>query len=306
MKSKPCTRILLLPFVLLLVFFACNKGDQAGDDTDTIDSTNTTDSTFNGNNLSVNAAFCPTAPNYGDSVVYLKPKNGGDFFLDPLNNIGVQGTYLSWPEGLKINKNSGTINLSQSETGVRYNIAFVKKGTTDTCVSQLIVGGLTYMDAIYVLEQNDTLAKPVFNANPSSSSICDDSDDTDYPDNNGNGNNKCVFDDDVPGQRANDQKLRVRTKSGFINMKKSFDDGLFGKNPKNGDTKKVQIRYKLNDGSQKASQKLTVQVVYYDKVSSIPVALQQEIAAKRTNMFSYKIVNGKPRPPLLIIAGLAK
>ena len=89
-------------------------------------------------------------------------------------------------------------------------------------------------------------------------------------------------------------------------MKKSFDDGLFGKNPKNGDTKKVQIRYKLNDGSQKASQKLTVQVVYYDKVSSIPVALQQEIATKRTNMFSYKIVNGKPRPPLLIIAGLAK
>lgn len=306
MKSKPCTRFLLLSFVLLLVFFACNKGDQAGDDTDTINPTNTTDSTFSGSNLSVNAGSCPAAPNYGDSIVYLKPKNGGDFFLDPLNNNGVQGTYLSWPEGLKINKNSGTINLSQSETGVRYNIAFIKKGTTDTCVSQLIVGGLTYMDAIYVLEQQDTLAKPVFNADPLSSSICDDSDDTDYPDNNGNGNNKCVFDDDVPGQRANDQKLRVRTKSGFINLKRSFDDGLFGNNPKNGDTKKVQIRYRLNDGSQKASQKLTVQVMYYDKVSNIPVSLQQEVAGKRTNMFSYKIVNGKPRPPLLIIAGLAK
>jgi hypothetical protein len=291
---------------LLLVFYACNKGDQATDDPDNINPTNTFDSTFDGNNLSVNATSCPTAPNYGDSIVYLKQKNGGDFFLDPLNNIGVQGTYLSWPEGLKINRNSGTINLSQSEGGVRYNIAFVKKGTTDTCVSQLIVGGLTYMDAIYVLEQNDTLAKPVFNANPSTSSICDDSDDTDYPDNNGNGNNKCAFDDDVPGQRANDQKLRVRTKSGFINMKKSLDDGLFGKNPKNGDSKKVQIRYKLNDASQKANQKLTVQVYYYDKVSSIPISLQQEIATKRLSMTSYKIVNGKPRPPLLIIAGLAK
>lgn len=38
-----------------------------------------------------------------------------------------------------------------SETGVRYNIAFIKKGTTDTCVSQLIVGGLTYIDHFSLL-----------------------------------------------------------------------------------------------------------------------------------------------------------
>lgn len=34
------------------------------------------------------------------------------------------------------------------------------------------------------------------------------------------GNNKCVFDDNAPDSRANYQKLRVRTKSGIINMKK--------------------------------------------------------------------------------------
>lgn len=305
MKSRSCICFPLFPIVLLLLVVACNKPEHADNDPDPSISPSA-DSTFNGNNLPVNAATCPGAPDYGDSIVYLKPKSGGDFFAEPVNNIGVPGTYLAWPEGLRLNRNTGVINLSQSETGVRYNIAFVKKGTTDTCVSQLIVGGLTYMDAIYVLEQQDTLARPIFNADPSGTSVCDDSDDTDYPDNNGNGNNKCVFDDDAPGQRANDQKLRVRTISGIINLKKSVNDGLFGPNPKNGATKMVQIRYKLNDASLKVSQKLTVQVMYFDKVSSIPPSLQQEVAGKRADMFTYRVVNGKPRPPLIIIAGLAK
>ena len=300
MKINVCIYFSLAVFSLF-IYAACNKDAKQDESTGT-----TTDSTFDTNNLSVNSSTCQGAPNYGDSIVYVKPKSGGDFFANPVNNIGVDGTYFSWPEGLKINKNTGVINLSQSETGVRYNIAFIKKGGTDTCVSQLIVGGLTYLDGIYVLGQGDTLAKPVFNADPFASSVCDDSDDTDYPDNNGNGNNKCVFDNDLPGQRANDKKLRVRTKSGIINLKKSVEDGLFGKNPKNGDSKNVQIRYELNDASQKANQKITVQVVYYDKLSSVPYATQQEIAGKRASMFSYKIVNGKPRPPLIIIAGLSK
>ncbi|WP_207515808.1 hypothetical protein [Longitalea luteola] len=302
MKSGIWTYFLFLSITLILMVVACNKADQTvSDKTDLT----TADSTID-TSTSLPVKLCLNAPDYGDSIVYVKPQNGGDFFVEPTNNIGIEGTYLSWPEGLQINRNTGVINLSQSETGVRYQVAFVKKGTTDTCVSQLIVGGLTYMDGIYVLDQHDTLAKPVFNADPFKSSVCDVSDDTDYPDNNGNGNNQCAFDDDAPGQRANDHKLRVRTKSGIINMKKSVDDGLFGKNPKNGATKMVQIRYRLNDASQKALQKIAVQVMYYDKVSSIPLTLQQEIAGKRNSMFNYKIVKGKPRPPLLIIAGFSR
>lgn len=314
MKINTCA-YLFLAIYSIVIYIACSKTVQPDDQSnspttpnpiDTTDSTKTppTDSTFD--NLVVNSATCVNAPKYGDSIVYLKPKNGGDFFVSPINNVGVDGTYFSWPEGLKLNRNTGVINLSLSETGVRYNIAFIKKGTTDTCVSQLIVGGITYLDGIYDLSKNDTLAKPVFNADPFASPICDASDDTDYPDNNGNGNNKCVFDNDSPGQRANDQKLRVRTKSGIINLKKSVEDGLFGKNPKNGDTKKVQIRYNLNDASQKAPQKISVVAVYYDNVSSIPSAMQKEIDGKRVNMFNYKIINGRPRPPYIIIAGFKK
>lgn len=301
----------------LLIYVACSKTVQSGDklkatnptgrrDSTKLHKPQIIDSTLEAVILTVNSSTCPNAPQYGDSIVFLKPKNGSDFIVYPMNNANVDGTYLSWPKGLKLNKNTGAINLSQSETGVRYNLAFIKNGSTDTCVSQLIVGGLTYMDEIYNLDQSDTLAMPVFNADPYAHSVCDFSDDTDYPDNNGNGNNKCVFDDDSPGQRANDQKLRVRSKSGIINLKRSMEDGLFGKNPRNGESKIVQIKYKLNDASQNADQKISVQVMYYDNVSGIPNAIQNEIAGKRANMYNYKIVNGQPRPPLIIIAGLKK
>jgi hypothetical protein len=68
--------------------------------------------------------------------------------------------------------NTGAINLTKSETGERYSVAFVKSGTTDTCLTQLIVGGAAYMDSIYVLSQSDTTSRPYFNANPNTPSPC--------------------------------------------------------------------------------------------------------------------------------------
>jgi hypothetical protein len=303
MKSKQCSGIYLLPFVLLLLAVACNKADHPENESD--DKTKV-DEVITTNPLTAPNSTCPNAPNYGDTILFTKPATGGNFFVEPVNNTGVQGTYLSWPEGLILNRTTGSINLSQSETGVRYKVAFVKKGTTDTCVSQLVIGGMSYLDKIYALDQNDTLAKPIFNADPFGQSVCDASDDTDYPDNNGSGNNRCAFDNAAPGSKANDQKLRVRTTSGIINLKKSMEDGLFGSNVKNGDFKMIPIQYRLNDASNNAVQTVTVQIMYFDKVSSIPQPLQLEVASKNTSMFNYQIVNGKPRPPLLIIAGLSR
>jgi hypothetical protein len=304
MKSKLCICSTLLPFVMLLVFVACRKADQTDTNSDPVEN-EIGDTTTTLRPTSTSNLTCSNAPFYGDSIIYAQPKTSGDIFVHPVTNVGVEGTYLSWPEGLIINRTNGYINVSQSETGVRYKVAFVKKGTTDTCVSQLIVGGMTYLDGIYVLDQNDTLVKPIFNTNPAIPSICDNSDDSDYPDSNATGNNKCSFDEAAPGQKANDLKLRVRTKSGIINLKKSLADGLFGPVLRNGAFRRVPIQYRLNDGSHQAVQTITVEVMYYDKVSSIPASLQQEVASKRTSMYNYQIVSGKPRPPYLIIAGLS-
>lgn len=295
MKSKLCKLALGLLLILLFSFLACNKADNG---------TKPTGSPDDVVPLTPNTTQCSNAPSYGDSIIYQQSDNG-NYKVTPVNNTGIQGIYLSWPEGLDINQTTKIINVSKSETGVRYYIGFIKTGTHDTCVSQLILGGITYIDSIHVLSNNDTLAAPVFNADPNAAPVCDGSSDDDYPDGNNNGNQKCHFDDEVRGQRANDQKLRVRTISGIINLKRSVAEGLFGNNPKNGDSKKIKINYRLNDKSQMSKQKVTVEVMYYDKVSNIPDAIKQDIATKRKNTFSYKIINGKPRPPLLIIAGLA-
>jgi len=295
MKRKQCTFASCMPFLLPFLILSCNKTNQPEPDPE---------KTVYEPDLLITTQ-CTNAPNYGDSIIYLQPVNG-NYTVEPINNKGIQGSYMSWPDGLKIDSTTGVINVSQSETGARYNIGFVKKGTNDTCISQLILGGVTYIDSIYVLSKNDTLAAPIFNANPNATPVCDASDDNDYPiGNNNNGNNKCQFDNDSTSQGANAQKLRVRTISGIINLKKSVADGLFGSTPKNGDSKKIKIQYQLNDNSKKAQEKITVQVMYYDKVSNIPDNLKNEVATKRKNALNYQIINYKPRPPLLIIAGFA-
>ena len=63
-----------------------------------------------------------------------------------------------------------------------------------------------------------------------------------------------------------------------------------------------KIRYSLNDASQKAAQKISVQLVYYNNVSDIPGQMQKEVDGKRASVFNYKIIKGRPRPPYIIIA----
>jgi hypothetical protein len=306
MKNKVHTKFLVL-FTLLLVIFACSKSKI----------TQEAKSIPFPEQLELNN--CINAPDYGSAVIcpsYRGPNN--DHKIKPKNDPG-PGLYYAWPAGLAINQTTGEINVTQSETGARYIIGFVRTGGTDTCLTELTIAGVTYVDSVYVLSANDTLALPHFNANPIPTSICDPSDDTDYPGGsggNGGGNDKCEFDDgsdddngngiaDEPpaGQRANDQQVRVRTISGIINLKKTLEEGAFGANPQNGDRKQVTIYYRLNDCSVKALQKIKVDLIYYEKKSDIPVTLLNEVTEKRTRFMQARIIdpNGKPRPPQIFV-----
>jgi hypothetical protein len=293
MKSKLCISFLSLTFVSLIVFFACNKPISTPSD-------GTTDLGDDTGKVGIkNTPTCAYPPDYGDSIIYTKYKGpNNDYTIKPKNDT-VAGKFFAWPQGLVIDSATGEINVTQSETGERYNIGFIKQGTQDTCVSQLIIAGVTYIDSIYVLDKNDTLAKPIYNANPNTPPVCDNSADDDYPP-FGQGNAKCYFDD---GGAANGKGVKVRTVSGIINLKKTITDGTaFGTTtPVNGQSTNVKIQYRLNDASSKAMQQINVQLVYYENLSDVPTSLQNEISTKRQNFFDFRIVNGKPRPPLLLI-----
>jgi hypothetical protein len=298
MKGKQLIPSLSLSIILVSLFFCCRKSDK----------TNSSDSV---QAFSLKTTSCP---DYGDSIIFSKwlgPHN--DYRIRPRNNTSA-GNWFAWPEGLVINSTTGEINVSASETGVRYNIGFVKNGTQDTCISKLILGGITYVDSIYVMSKNDTLAFPYYNANPTAAAICDPSDDSDYPVPGGpRGNSKCEFDDDEDddlnngpadeppaGSGANLQGVWVRTISGVINLKKTMTHA-FGAHPQNGATKKVDIFYRLNDRSGKALQRISVQFVYYNTEAEIPIYLRNEIRAKRNSFLSYMTYDSKPRPPLIIL-----
>jgi hypothetical protein len=231
---------------------------------------------------------CSFAPDYGDSIVYTQPPTNGDYYAYVQNNQGIQGTYLSWPGGLNLNPNTGAIDLTQSETGLRYSVAFVKSGTTDTCISQLIVAGAAYMDSVYVLTVNDT-AKPYFNANPNWPSPCQT--------NQGKG---CQFD---YNDYAKNQGIVIDQHTGFIDLQKTMKKSLFGLLPINGTTVNTTIYYWLNDASNYADQKIQLQLVFYNHKSDIPAGLLSSITNNLINTLDNLLLSKgpSPRPPLIII-----
>jgi hypothetical protein len=232
---------------------------------------------------------CNSAPDYGDSIVFPQSANSGDFLVYPQNNQGLDGTYLSWPAGLNMDAKTGAIDLSRSETGQRYAVAFVKSGTTDTCLSQLIVAGAAYMDSVYVLSISNKTAKPYFNANPYGPPVCQ-----------GSQGEGCQFD---YNNYAHDQGIEIDQKTGFIDLQKTMQNSLFGLIPINGTTVLTTIYYKLNDNSNYAGQKIQLQLMYYTHKSDIPAGLLATVTNKLLNTLNNLLISKSPstRPPIIII-----
>jgi hypothetical protein len=231
---------------------------------------------------------CLSGPNYGDSIIFPQPTNPGqDFIISTVNNPGV-GTYLSWPQGMVIDKNTGSINVSKSETGIRFTVGFIKSGSTDTCLQTIILAGSSYIDSIYVLNSNDTIAAPYFNANPYSPSSCQ----------SGNG---CSF--DISGN-ASKKGIDINHSNGAIKVKDYKK--IFGYNPFNGEVIMVPIDYSINDNSNNAIQQISVAMVYFDKKSHIPSNVLEYVRLKRQHILQNVIIDAasNPRPPLIIVTRL--
>ncbi len=233
---------------------------------------------------------CESAPDYGDSIVYTQPVKGQDYVIRPLNNTGVDGTYLAWPDGLALNSKTGAINLTQSETGARYDLAFIRSGSTDTCISHLIVGGAAYMDSIYVMAESDTTSRPYFDANYFAASPC----------NGSSGGSGCKF--DYTGS-AKSQGIEIDQHTGYIDLKKTMKHSIFGLLPINGMSVYTTVYYKLNDGSNNASQSIQLQLMYFNKKSEIPASILGKVSnlVSRTLTGDLLSKGSTPRPPLIVI-----
>ncbi len=236
----------------------------------------------------------PTGPynlTYGDSILYLKPTTG-DYIISPLTHRN--GIYSAFPEGIEIDDKTGAINISKSETGLRYRIIHTAPNGTIT-TTKIVLSGITFTDHYYRIASGDSLASPVYNA--STSRILPLS-----------GSN---FDE---GNLANSGGCSVKTTNGQINLAETIRNGVFGTTPKNDERKDFDIEYRLNDASGKSKNKLRVRLYYYDTMADVPPDLlttlqdRQDLgvflrgAGEASTSSANRIEReARPRPPCVII-----
>jgi hypothetical protein len=228
---------------------------------------------------------------YGDSILYLL-NTSGDYIVRPTETR--QGTYSGFPEGIQIDDATGAINVSKSETGLRYRITYVSP-TGDSSSTMVVLSGITFKDHYYHLSTGDSIANPVYNALetrtvPVSGSSFDE----------GNG--------------ANSGGCSVKTNNGTINLAQTARNGVFGNTPQNDVRRDFDIQYRLNDGSNKSLNKLRVRLYWYNTMADVPPDLLQTLSDRDaqgvflrttqttgTGIQARTTAIAKPRPPCVII-----
>ncbi|MCU0341887.1 MAG: hypothetical protein MUE30_18590 [Spirosomaceae bacterium] len=260
---------------------------------------------------------------YADTLFFYKEQSS-PYIESP--EEAQSGTYGAFPDGLSINATNGNINVNASESGVKYRVFFKPTGSTDTCFRFVIISGVNYTSKLYFMNQNDTLAKPFYNAQRNLATPCSDDDDDDDDDGDDD-DDDCEFDDgndDDDGDGTGDeppvnqeilpQGYTIDKKTGVFDLKKIVANGVFGTTPVNGTTKTLMLYYRLNDASGKALNHIEMKFRYYSKLSLVPQSLKDELSSKNAATLrkaapghghsnARVAAYGKPRPPEIIIVG---
>jgi predicted small lipoprotein YifL len=242
-----------------------------------------------------------TTLSYGDTIFYLH--TGAPNIISP-KNFNRVGTFYGFPKGIELDSTTGTIDLANSETGLRYKILFVPRGTTDTIRTKIVISGINFYDGIYHLSQGDTIANAIYNANGQPFA----------PGQFGCGFAN-VFDD---GNGCNSQGCAVSLFNGKINLAKSLRDGAL---PRVNDAQKqFTYYYRMDDPSSKALNSLKVKLYFYNTLADIPQYLWDILLIDHAGTILTRANNGggtmevaaqgaqgvaaacaRPRPPCLII-----
>jgi len=248
MKSS---KLVITSLFFICAVTACNKSDN-------INAINKTSSQSN----AVSASVCDRFA-YPDTIFYPK-KSTQDYIVMPLH---VQtGKYGSFPDGLKIDGNSGAIKVNKSETGLKYIVWFIPEGTRDTCKKFLTISGINYRDSIFTVGGNrSSVSIPVYNANTQTPIVC-----------NGGG---CEF-----GKELIAQGIAVNQADGTIDLKQSVLNGALGTNPRNGAFKDFVMNYRISDKSQQALNSISFRLYYYKLRSQIPDSLINILNQKQSQV----------------------
>ena len=201
------------------------------------------------------------SPLFTDSVLYIDATNKNIVY--PAK--AAPGTYACFPDGLKIDDNTGAIDVNNSETGLKYRITFTPAGAGDTRIAYITISGINYKDGIYNLAAGDSIAAPIYNANKHAM----------IP----QINNGSSFDENSGCKSAG---IEVDPVDATINLAKSVRDQKID----TGSTQEVKLQYRINDQSNKALNGLDVKIYFYRTASEIPQYLIDILNERKTTILS--------------------
>ncbi len=101
---------------------------------------------------------------YGkNNILCPKPQGPNQLqLIEPtLEGIERAGKYQSFPEGLDINGDNGTISVDTSDAGLKYLVVHTSP-SGKSCRTTVLVSGITYESNIF--EGDSTMLSPIFNA----------------------------------------------------------------------------------------------------------------------------------------------
>lgn len=252
---------------------------------------------------------------YGDTLFY-NQSTPGNKLANVISSPSGTTKYKAIPGGLSIDSVTGRINITQSESGIRYKIFAVGSNGSALDSVKIVISGVDYKDEIFEIfttpNRYDT-SFPIYNATPGLAFPCSDDDDDDDDDD-------CIFDETDLDNDGNDDiagviqdKLLVNIKTGTIDMEASYQAGVFGSNPANGTIKNFVMYYRMNDASGRSLQKINIRLYYYKRRSDIPQLLLNELAQRNNQSASvnarfissaeFTAYEKPKRPPILIIVG---
>ncbi|MDF2159283.1 hypothetical protein [Algoriphagus sp. CAU 1675] len=244
---------------------------------------------------------------YSDTIFYINPNQNQ--FIVPDNPF--QGTYTASPEGLVIDPLSGIIDINSSETGLKYKVTFTASNLAGSCETYLTIGGVNYEDKIYVLDQNQILAAPIYNAVPGLPLPCPDDDGVD---DGSIDDDSCDFDVENPtGELLEDLGFEISSKGEF-DLLTTVENGTFGEVPVNGAFLDVELYYQLPDLSANTLNSIPLRFFYFETMDDIPQELLDDLNEKsglinenktgnsnNLRLSNYTRPAGKPRPPFIVI-----
>jgi hypothetical protein len=301
-------------FVTFLCVLACQKNNISTSESAFIASNDTliTDTLINDTSVFDTLS-------YGDTI-FSASIIGNERRIYPVIRPGKPGYFMASLPGLDIDSITGRINISRSESGLRYEVFYVSQAKTIIASTSITITGVDYQDRIYDLNSaspEQQFAVPIYNMSPGLPLPC------------ASGISDCKFDEtDLNGDLipdiigARNSKLVIDTASGVIDLKKTLDAGIFGAPPLgnpaalNGRKKDVTIYYRLKDGNTRSLKKITIRLVYYQSRALIPESMQLEInnrnqryvlqpgssASSGDDLLALAYYYSTPkRPPLIVI-----